>query len=154
MKSEIHTTSSAEETEALGRAFSERLAPGDRVALIGELGAGKTCFVRGVASGLDSGGCVKSPSFTMVNVYTGGRLELYHIDLYRLSSEDEIFETGIEEYVYGSGVSVIEWADRSEALTAACNTIIRFTHKGAEKREIEIKWPAGEQGLEDRGFKT
>lgn len=133
-----YTTNSAEETEALGAEFSKRLKPGDRVALVGELGGGKTCFVRGLARGLGERGYVKSPSFTIIHIYEGGRLPLYHIDLYRLGKIEEFAEAGLEEYVYSEGVSVIEWADKIPELVEECKFIVSFTHGGGETRTIEI----------------
>ncbi len=134
-----HITSSPEETEALGALVAKVLVMGDRVGLIGELGAGKTRFVRGVAHGLGAKGLVKSPSFTLVNVYEGGRIPLYHIDLYRLGSVDELYGAGLEEYIYGDGVSVIEWADSMPALIDGCTVVIRLSSLGDERRSIEIE---------------
>jgi tRNA threonylcarbamoyladenosine biosynthesis protein TsaE len=109
----VFTTNSPDETEELGRGLAERLTPGDVLALVGELGSGKTRFVQGIARGLDIRGYIKSPSFTIINIYEGGRLPLYHIDLFRISSSGELDGLGLEEYIYGKGISVIEWADRA-----------------------------------------
>ena len=132
-------TKSPKETEALGKRVAGELAAGDVVGLIGELGSGKTCFVRGVAGGLGSEGLIKSPSFTIINIYEGGRLPLHHIDLYRIARTGEFFDTGVEEYIYGEGVSVIEWADNVPGLLERCDLVIRFSHRGDDLREIEIK---------------
>lgn len=134
-----HIIYSPEETEALGALVAKVLVSGDMVGLIGELGAGKTRFVRGVALGLGVKGLVKSPSFTLVNVYEGGRIPLYHIDLYRLGSVDELYSAGIEEYIYGDGVSVIEWADSIPDLLDGCTIVIRLSSLGDERRSIEIE---------------
>lgn len=134
-----YRTSSAEETEHVGEELASSLGPGDCVALIGELGGGKTRFVRGIARGLGSRGSVKSPSFTVLNVYEGGRLPLYHIDLYRISTPDEFHGAGLEEFVYGRGVSVIEWADRTPSLAGECRITVRFRYLSEGEREIEIR---------------
>lgn len=134
-----HVTSSPEETEAIGALVARMLVSGDMVGLIGDLGAGKTRFVRGVALGLGVKGLVKSPSFTLVNVYEGGRIPLYHIDLYRLGSADELYSAGIEEYIYGDGVSVIEWADSIPDLCDGCTLVVRFVSLGGDRRSIEIE---------------
>ena len=103
------------ETEALGEKFGRAARRGLVIALSGDLGAGKTQFVRGVARGLGISGRVHSPTFTLVNEYGGGRLKLFHLDLYRLETAEQIFSAGIEEYLSPEGVSVVEWAERLKA---------------------------------------
>lgn len=144
-ESRVFTTASPEETEALGQRLSKELEEGERVALVGELGGGKTRFVRGVARGLGSKGFIKSPSFTIINIYEGGRIPLYHIDLYRIGRAGELFETGVEEYIYGRGISIIEWADKAPAILDDCTLVIRFSHAGEERRVIEITRGAGKK---------
>src|SRR6516164_1875834 len=100
------------ETEALGESWGRVAQKGWVIGLSGELGAGKTQLVRGLGRGLGSPERVHSPTFTLVNVYTGGRFILYHIDLYRLETRDQIIAAGIEEYFSAEGVAVIEWAER------------------------------------------
>ena len=100
------------ETEALGEILGRTAERGLVIALSGELGAGKTQFVRGVARGLGILGRVHSPTFTLVNEYGGGRLNLFHLDLYRLETRAQILSAGIEEFLQPDGVSVIEWAER------------------------------------------
>ncbi len=100
------------DTEALGEKFGRRAQRGLVLALSGDLGAGKTQFVRGVARGLGCAGRVHSPTFTLVNEYGGGRLKLFHLDLYRLETAEQILSAGIEEFLSPDGVSVIEWAER------------------------------------------
>ncbi len=100
------------ETEALGEKFGRVAQRGLVIALSGDLGAGKTQFVRGVARGLEVSSRVHSPTFTLVNEYGGGRLKLFHLDLYRLETAEQIFSAGIDEYLKPEGVSVIEWAER------------------------------------------
>ena len=109
-----YTTDSPEATESLARSFAESLSPGSAVALIGELGAGKTCFVRGLARGLGipESVPVTSPTFAVMNSYRMGRVPLHHFDLYRLSDYDELEAVGFRDFVGGDGIAVVEWADR------------------------------------------
>ena len=141
----VFKTASPEETEELGEKLSKELKEGDRVALVGELGGGKTRFVRGVARGLGSKGFIKSPSFTIINIYEGGRLPLYHIDLYRIGRADELFEAGVEEYIYGKGISIIEWADKVPALLEDSTLVIRFSYAGETRRVVEVAPGAGKR---------
>jgi len=106
------STHSEEETRAVGAALARWLIGGELIGLSGELGAGKTCLVRGIAEGLGiATQKVRSPSFTLVNEYSGGRLPLYHVDLYRLAATD-VDRMALREYLYGDGVCVVEWVDR------------------------------------------
>ncbi len=116
-----------------------RLKAGDVVALVGELGSGKTCFVRGLAEGLGAAGSVKSPSYTIVNVYEGSGVTLYHVDLYRIASTEEFYGAGIDELINSAAVSVIEWADRVPALLEDATVTVRFSHAGEGERLIEIE---------------
>ena len=100
------------DTEALGERFGRAVQTGLVIALSGDLGAGKTQFVRGLARGLKITSRVHSPTFTLVNEYGGGRLKLFHLDLYRLETAEQILSAGIEEYLSPDGVSVVEWAER------------------------------------------
>jgi len=100
------------ETESLGEKFGRAAQSGLVVALSGDLGAGKTQFVKGLARGLGISARVHSPTFTLVNEYGGGRLKLFHLDLYRLETPEQIASAGIEEFLQPDGVSVIEWAER------------------------------------------
>jgi tRNA threonylcarbamoyladenosine biosynthesis protein TsaE len=105
------------ETEALGEQFGRAAQPGWVVALSGDLGAGKTQFVRGMARGLGISSRVHSPTFTLVAEYTGGRLNLFHLDLYRLETAGDILSAGIEDFLQPDGVAVIEWAERLEGVS-------------------------------------
>jgi len=100
------------ETESLGEKFGRAAQRGQVIALSGDLGAGKTQFVRGLARGLEIPARVHSPTFTLVNEYVGGRLKLFHLDLYRLETRAQILSAGIEEFLQPDGVAVIEWAER------------------------------------------
>ena len=116
MPSEQFITRSPEETEALGARLAGALEPGAVVAFTGDLGAGQTAFVRGLARGLGIRDRVTSPTFTIVNEYEGGRLPLFHFDLYRLGCADELFDIGWEDYLARGGVCAVEWSERMEEL--------------------------------------
>jgi len=110
------TTHSDVETAALGARCAESCRIGDVVALSGDLGAGKTQFVKGFVAGTGSDTEVTSPTFTLVHEYTGGRFPVYHFDWYRLESPEAVLRAGLDEYLFGDGVCVIEWADRFREL--------------------------------------
>ena len=131
-------TYSAAETRALGEELSASLKPGDVVVLRGELGAGKSELTRGIAKGLGVTENVTSPSFTILNVYESGRCPLYHFDWYRLESEDELYELGMEEYLGGDGIAVVEWAERCPDAVPDGATEIRIEVEGDEKRAISV----------------
>ena len=125
---------SVEDTEAIGREVGRLAEAGDVIALTGELGAGKTAFVRGLAAGLDvPAHMVASPTFTMVAEYPGGRLTLFHIDLYRLELGAEDLPA-LDEYVYGPGVTAIEWADRLPAGTLEAALTVRIEYADPGRR--------------------
>lgn len=108
----IFETATEEEMIAAGRAFSDSLEAGDVVALVGDLGAGKTHFSKGVVSGLGAKGEVTSPTFSLVNEYPGGRLPVFHFDFYRIDSPDELIRIGWDEYLDEDGIILVEWADK------------------------------------------
>lgn len=116
MTEQVIKVRNEEETAAFGRKLAESLAPGTVIALTGDLGTGKTTLTKAIAAGLGIGETITSPTFTIVKEYRSGRLPLYHFDVYRIGDEDEMFELGYEEYFYGEGVSVVEWADLIEDL--------------------------------------
>ena len=107
-----YTSHSPEETLALGEAWGRAASAGWVIGLSGDLGAGKTQLAKGIARGLGVAGRVHSPTFTLVNEYAGGRLPLFHVDLYRLETQEQIIAAGLEEYFHPAGVSVIEWVER------------------------------------------
>ena len=104
-------TNSPQETEALGAALARRLTPGTVIAYRGDLGAGKTAFTRGLARGLGVTEQVTSPTYTIVNEYIGGTMPLFHFDMYRLGSSDELFDIGWEDYLERGGVCAVEWSE-------------------------------------------
>ena len=117
-------THSPEETEAVGRKLAALLRPGDVIAYYGDLGAGKTAFTRGLAAGLGVTEQVTSPTYTIVNEYLSGRMPLFHFDMYRLGSADELFDIGWEDYLARGGVCAVEW---SENVDEAFEAPIRIT---------------------------
>lgn len=106
-----YQTESAEETEQLGARLAEQLHGGEVIAYTGDLGAGKTAFTRGLARGLGITARVTSPTFTIVNEYSDGRLPLFHFDMYRLGSSDELYDIGWEDYLSRGGVCAVEWSE-------------------------------------------
>ena len=138
-------TRSVEETVALGERLGLLVRPGDFVALTGELGSGKTQFVRGIAAGLglDPSVPVTSPTYTFLNSYSG-RLLLNHFDLYRLTGDQDVIDLGFEEYFYGDGVSIVEWADRLLNLLPGERISIAFDYLDENARRITFE-PHGEK---------
>lgn len=106
-----YTTTSPSETEALGAALGRIVPPGTVIAYLGDLGAGKTAFIRGLARGLGCGDMVTSPTYTIVNEYLSGRLPLFHFDMYRLGSSQELWDIGWEDYLDRNGVCAVEWSE-------------------------------------------
>ncbi len=133
-------TQSVEETVALGQVLGELLAPGDVVALVGPLGAGKTYFTKGIALGLGVAGSppVVSPSFVLVREHLG-RCRLRHVDAYRLRHPRELIELGAEELFDEAGVTVVEWADRFPEGTVPVTLEVRLSHVGAADRDIVLR---------------
>ena len=133
------TTHSADETQALGQKLDSRLAPGDVIAYFGDLGAGKTAFTRGLAQGLGITDPVTSPTYTIVNEYLSGRIPLFHFDMYRLSSSDELFDIGWEDYLSRGGVCAVEWSENVEdALQDAIRVTIEKDADEPDTRHITI----------------
>jgi tRNA threonylcarbamoyladenosine biosynthesis protein TsaE len=131
---------SPEETQAVGERLGRRLREGSVVACTGALGAGKTCFLQGLARGLGVTADVTSPTFVLVNLYQG-RLPVYHIDAYRTESLTELVDVGLEEMVHGSGVTIIEWADKILPLLPSSTITVALSGLGDEPREIELTGP-------------
>lgn len=124
----------------LGEKLAKRLSRGDVVALYGDLGSGKTTFTKGVGRGLGikDSRHINSPTFVLIKEYEA-KLPVYHIDLYRLDNLKDIEDIGIEEYIYGDGVAIIEWAEKIENILPEKHISARFKIKGENKREIEIE---------------
>lgn len=128
---------SARQTRSLGRRLGRLMQGGEIIGLIGELGTGKTCFVRGVAEGLDVGGkaWIRSPTFTLINEYHG-RLPVYHIDLYRIGSVEELEGLNLREYLYSDGISLVEWFERLPMAEVDECLEMRLTHGRGTQREL------------------
>ena len=134
-------TESERETLEFGRQLGEAAGPGSIYALSGDLGVGKTVFARGFAQGLSIDAPITSPTFTIMQVYEGGRLPLYHFDVYRIGDAEEMYETGFEEYFFGKGVCLVEWADLFPELMPEGTVWIKISkdpEKGFDYRLIEI----------------
>jgi tRNA threonylcarbamoyladenosine biosynthesis protein TsaE len=138
------TSQSEDDTLELGRRLGALLAPGHVVGLVGELGAGKTCLARGAALGalVDPSVYVSSPTFTLVNEYPG-RIPLYHIDLYRIGSGDELIEVGFEDYLRGDGACLVEWFDRFPEHKPPEHLELHLIVVGDQGRRVELR-PSGE----------
>jgi tRNA threonylcarbamoyladenosine biosynthesis protein TsaE len=142
-----HLTSSEQETRDLARAFARTLHRGDVVALVGDLGTGKTRFVKGVAEAFGARTSVSSPSFVILNRYEGAdadgkELLLHHLDLYRIRTVEEIYDIGYEEFVFGDGITLIEWAEQLGDLLPKQRYTIRFVYgRGESDRIIVIESP-------------
>ena len=131
------TSHSPEETQSFGKELGHLTRAGDVILLMGNLGAGKTCLTQGIAWGLDIDGYARSPSFVVVNEYKG-RLPMYHIDLYRLDNIAEIADLGLDDYLYGKGLCVVEWADKALDLMPPQNLLIKIELLGENERELEL----------------
>ena len=141
-------TKSPEQTELLGKKLAELLRPGDVIAYYGDLGAGKTAFTRGLAAGLGIREAVTSPTYTIVNEYLSGRMPLFHFDMYRLSSSEELFDIGWEEYLARGGVCAVEWSENvADALTDAISITIEKDPAQLDWRKITIEGGARFEAL-------
>ena len=134
----VFETASPEQTQAVGEALAKILTAGTVIAYTGDLGAGKTAFTRGLALGLGAGDRVTSPTFTIVNEYLSGRLPLFHFDMYRLTSSDDLFDIGWEDYLDRGGVCAVEWSENvADAMEGAIRIAIEKT--GETTRRITLE---------------
>lgn len=132
-------TSGAAETRRLGRTVAKQLRAGDVIGLYGNLGAGKTVFTQGLCEGLGlAGEQVTSPTFSLLHEYDGGTWPVYHFDAYRIETLDEFFDLGYEEYFFGNGVCIIEWAERIEPLLPPETLRFRMKHETGNERSIHF----------------
>jgi tRNA threonylcarbamoyladenosine biosynthesis protein TsaE len=142
MEKEIFESSSPDETYELGRSIGEKMTPGSVIALEGDLGAGKTLFTQGLAAGLGITEPVNSPTFTILQIYESGRMPLYHFDVYRIEDPYEMEEVGFDDFIFGEGVSVIEWPGQIYELFPDIYIRIRILRdytRGDDYRLIEIE---------------
>ena len=134
----IFLTHSPEETEKIGASLAKQLSPGTVIAYRGDLGAGKTAFTRGLARGLGYTDLVTSPTYTIVNEYLGGRIPLFHFDMYRLASADDLWDIGWDDYLDRGGICAVEWSENvTEALERPI--LITIEKTGEESRRITIE---------------
>ena len=141
MEKTVIETNSEKETFNLGARIGQEAKAGQVFTLVGDLGTGKTVFTKGFASGLGISGPVSSPTFTIVQIYEEGRMPFYHFDVYRIGDIEEMDEIGYEDYIYGEGVSLIEWANLIEEILPPRYTEIRIEkdlEKGFDYRKIQI----------------
>ena len=139
MKETVYTTHSRAETEALGEKFAEMTVGGTVVAMKGDLGAGKTCFTSGFAKGMGYSGDVCSPTFAIVNEYRGGRLDIYHFDMYRISGWEDLYTTGYFEALESGGVLIIEWSENIEAALPESYVTVTIERLSENDRRIMVK---------------
>ena len=132
-------SNSPDETVAFGRRFAENLKPGDVLALTGDLGSGKTQFVKGLAAGIGAATPATSPTFTLIHEYSGGRLPIYHFDFFRVEDRQSAERLGLDDYFFGDGVSVIEWADKFSDVIPENARWISFQTKSEMQRSITAK---------------
>ncbi len=140
MTAAVIVTHSTEETFQAGKKFGSRLKEGDVVALFGPLGGGKTTFVKGVAAGLEVKEPVTSPTFVLLNLYSG-KFPIYHYDFYRLEKGAQLEALNLEDYLYGKGVCLIEWPELALPLLDRSFYRVRFEISGENERKIEIETP-------------
>jgi len=133
------TSVSPADTQRIGREFAASLLRGSVIALVGQLGAGKTQFVKGVAAGIGADGEVTSPTFTLLHEYTGGRFPVYHFDFFRIEDRQAAERLGLDEYFFGDGVSVVEWADKFRDSIPANAVWINFETKSEDRRLITFR---------------
>jgi len=125
-----------DETKEFGITLAKKIKAGDVIALVGELGTGKTALTKYIAGALGVKEEVTSPTFTIIKEYKSGRLPLYHFDVYRISCEEEMIQLGYEEYFYGDGVCVVEWADQIAGVIPAGSTVIRMSYGESEFERV------------------
>ncbi len=145
-----YTSSSPEATEQIGFKLGSVLHGGEVIAFRGGLGMGKTCFTRGLARGLGFTGAVTSPTFALVNEYIGGRLPLYHFDMYRITDWEDLYSSGFFEYSEVGGVIAAEWSENIENALPDCTITVKFEQTGENERTITV-YGADELNLTDYG---
>lgn len=139
---------SREETIQIGRELGETLKGGEVIAFRGDLGMGKTCFTSGLALGLGYDGAVTSPTFALINEYLGGRVNLYHFDMYRISSWEELYSCGFFEYIDQGGVVAAEWSENIEMALPENTIYVEFEYLDENSRKITI-YKKGEEAYEN-----
>lgn len=146
------TTHSVAETQRVGEKLAQQLAPDDVLLLLGDMGAGKSVFTRGIARGLGVTGYVTSPTFTILQVHDSGRLPLYHFDWYRLADAEELYELSMDEYLQNGGVTVIEWPSRAEEVIPDRRLEIALSPLDDDTRSITFTPVGGFHELDMKGL--
>ena len=131
---------SEEDTQKFGSELAKKIKPGTVITLNGDLGAGKSVFARGIARGLGIDGPIPSPTFTILLSYEQGIMPLYHFDWYRIEDEEELYEIGVEEFLYGEGLSLVEWASNGKNLLPLNRIDITIIKQGEFQREIQLEY--------------
>lgn len=145
-------THSPAQTQALAEALAKQLQPDDVLIMLGDMGAGKSEFTRGLARGLDVTGYVTSPTFTIMQLHDSGRLPLYHFDWYRLSDPEELYELSMDEYLHAGGVAVVEWPSRAEEAVPECYLEVALEPTGENTRQITFTPVGGFRELDWKGL--
>lgn len=135
---ESYISKSPQETEEIAFSLAKTLKGGEVIAFRGNLGAGKTCFTRGLAKGLGFNGTVNSPTFALINEYLGGRLPLYHFDMYRISSWDELYSSGYFDYLESGGVTAVEWSENIENALPPTTIYVELENIDENSRKITV----------------
>lgn len=149
----LHSTSVAQ-TQKIGAALSKQLNPNDVLILLGDMGAGKSEFTRGLARGLGVTGYVTSPTFTIMQLHDSGRLPLYHFDWYRLESAEELYELSMDEYLQNGGVAVIEWPSRAEEVLPESYLEVALEPLGDDERRITFTPVGGFREIDEEAIRA
>lgn len=145
-------THSPAQTQALAEALACQLKPDDVLIMLGDMGAGKSEFTRGLARGLGVTGYVTSPTFTIMQLHDSGRLPLYHFDWYRLNDVEELYELSMDEYLHAGGVAVVEWPSRAEEAVPDCYLEVKLEPTGDDSRRITFTPVGGFRDLDWKGL--
>ena len=145
-------THSPAQTQALAEALARQLEPDDVLIMLGDMGAGKSEFTRGLARGLGVTGYVTSPTFTIMQLHDSGRLPLYHFDWYRLNDVEELYELSMDEYLHAGGVAVVEWPSRAEEAVPDCYLEVKLEPIGNDSRLITLTPVGGFRELDWKGL--
>ena len=149
----IFESNSVQQTQAFGAALAKQLKPNDVLLLLGDMGAGKSEFTRGLARGLGVTGYVTSPTFTILQVHEDGRMPLYHFDWYRLNDVEELYELSMDEYLHADGVAVIEWPSRAEEAIPESYLEVSLEPLGDSERRITLTPVGGFRTLDEAALR-
>lgn len=150
----IFDSHSVADTRSVGAALAQQLQPGDVLLMLGDMGAGKSEFTRGLARGLGVTGYVTSPTFTILQVHEDGRLPLYHFDWYRLNDVEELYELSMDEYLHAGGVAVVEWPSRAEEAVPEIYLEVALEPAGDDQRRITLTPVGGFHTLDEAALRA